>query len=275
MTYALRIALILWTALTALTANADENNADENTATQAAITNSVLANLSQHSVSLDTTFSGSQLLIYGGIVRGDDTPVDVIVAVAGPSKPVSVRKKVRQFGIWINGPAVQIDAAPSFYALASTRPLDEVLSSTDDLRYRIRLDKKIRLIDAPSWLGGEREDYRQAVSRVRTEQGLYAILPRTVDLLDDSDVAHSLFETRIQLPANLVEGDYEARIFLVRDKQVVDSFTDKIEVRRAGIGRMIYSAAHEYPALYGITSIIIALVAGWLASAFFRTFFPM
>lgn len=236
---------------------------------------SVLANLSQHSVSLTTRFSGSELLIYGAIANGDRNPPDVIVAVAGPSKPVTVRKKIRRYGIWLNGPAVRIDAAPSFYALASTRALEETLSYTDDLRYRIRLDRKIRLVDAPEWVEPERDAYREAVSRIRTDQGLYAILPSSVTLhADEDDGSLMLFETRVLLPANLVEGDYEARIFLIRDKQVVDTFTDKIEVRRAGIGRMIYTAAQEQPALYGIASIFIALLAGWLASAFFRTFFP-
>ncbi|MEM1162414.1 MAG: TIGR02186 family protein, partial [Pseudomonadota bacterium] len=74
--------------------------------------------------------------------------------------------------------------------------------------------------------------------------------------------------------ANLVEGDYEARIFLLRDMRVIDVFSDTIEVRRAGIGRIIYWGAREYPALYGVLSIVVALIAGWLASAFFRTFFP-
>lgn len=271
MTWAVRFAAMALCALTALGASADETKGEP-----LELADGVLANLSQHSVSLDTTFSGSELLVYGAIARRDvTTKLDVIVAVAGPSNPVTVRKKVRQFGIWINGKAVTVDAAPSFYALASTRPLDQVLNSTDDLRYRIRLDRKIRLIDAPAWLGDERSDYREAVSRVRINQGLYAILPDAVSVIEKEGSPLMQFETRIQLPANLVEGDYEARIFLVRGKQVVDTFTDKIEVRRAGLGRMIYTSAQDYPALYGIASILIALFAGWLASAFFRTFFPM
>ena len=67
--------------------------------------------------------------------------------------------------------------------------------------------------------------------------------------------------TRIDLPANLVEGDYQARIFLIQNKQVVDIFEDRIQVRRAGIGRWIYTAAKEYPAMYGIASIAVALLA--------------
>ena len=230
----------------------------------------VVAGLSQHSVSLTTGFSGSELFVYGAVRPDPNTaerPHDVIVAISGPSERLTVRRKVREFGIWINGPGVEIDEAPSYYAVASTRPLDEAVSWTEDLRHGIRLDRAIRLIDAPDWVT-DREDYRAAVARIRGEEGLYAILPGHVKLTENT-----LFETRIKLPANLTEGDYQARVFLLRDKVVQDIFTETVEVRRAGIGRWIYTAAQEWPALYGIASIIVALTAGWLASAFFRTFF--
>lgn len=237
-----------------------------------AATDQIVAGLSQHSVSLTTGFSGSEIFVYGAVRRAapeleDEPHLDVIVAVTGPVTPVEVRKKVRRFGIWINGPGVEVDAAPSFYAVASTKGFRETVSWTDDLRYRIGLDHVIRLIDAPP--GVDREEYREAVKRIRQSQGLYAALPNTVSVLENT-----LFETRIKLPANLVEGDYTARVFLIRNKAVSDIYVDTIEVRRAGIGRWIYTYAQEQPALYGIAAIIVALAAGWLASAFFRTFFP-
>jgi len=234
---------------------------------------SVVAGLSQHSVSLTTGFSGSQLFVYGAVKRiaedaADEAPLDIIITIKGPSGPIQVRKKVRTTGIWVNGRGVQIDEAPSFYAVASTGPIREILSHTDELRHRIGLDQVIRLIDAPTWVE-DREEYRSAVARIRAAEGLYSIRPGTVNIVENT-----LFETRIELPADLTEGDYKARIFLLRDKQVLDVFADTIEVRRAGIGRLIYSSAREYPAMYGIVSILIALIAGWLASAFFRVFFP-
>lgn len=234
----------------------------------------VVAGLSQHSVSLTTSFSGSQLFVYGAInLRQADTktnsPHHIIVTITGPSAPVEVRKKERRYGIWINGRGVRVDSAPSFYAVATSGPIRQILSFTDELRYRIGLDQVIQLIDPPAWAKDQREDYRRAVARVRAADGLYSIRPSTVIL--KSDV---LFETRINLPADLTEGDYVARIFLLRDKSVLDVFEDTIRVRRAGVGQMIYSAAQDYPAFYGIASILVALAAGWLASAFFRAFFP-
>lgn len=231
----------------------------------------VVASLSQTSVSLDTQFTGSELFIYGAIkpdLGHEEDKFDVIVEVIGPLEPVDVRKKQRNLGIWYNGPAVEIDKAPSFFALATSGPFREIISHTDDLLFEIGLEHFIQLIDAPEWVK-DRDEYIAGLTRIREAEGLYAELPNTVQIKEKV-----LLETRIKLPANLTEGDYTARIFVLRDKKVQDVYTETIEVRRAGLGRFIYSAAQDYPAIYGIVSILVALIAGWLASAFFRTFFP-
>lgn len=233
----------------------------------------VVASLSHHDVSLTTGFSGSEILVYGAVRRIGARPepaeeLDIVITITGPLRPVLVRKKERRFGIWTNGPPVEVDAAPSFYVVASSGDFRETVTWTDDLRYRIGLDYAIQLIDAPDWVEN-REAYRVAVARLREDEGLYSVLPYAVRIIENT-----LFETRIELPADLIEGDYTARVFLVRNKRVLDMFTDTIEVRRAPLGRFIYLAAKEHAPIYGVASLIIALTAGWAASAFFRTFFP-
>lgn len=229
----------------------------------------VVAGLSQTRVAITTAFSGSEIFVYGAIKRmapPPGEPLDVVVTVTGPLQPVVVRRKERKFGIWVNGEAVTIDSAPSFYAVATTRPFREAISWTDDMRYRVGLDQLVRLIGTPRDLEYP-EEYRQAAIRLRRDAGLYTELPGRVKLTEDT-----LFETQIQLPANLVEGDYRARIFLMRDRRVVDVFEDSIQVRKVGLERWIYTMAHEHSALYGLGSIVLALWAGWAASAVFRVF---
>jgi len=236
-----------------------------------AVEEKVIAGLSQTHVSITTDFSGSEIFIYGAIKRDapvpKNWPLDVIIAVTGPVQPVIVRKKDRKLGIWVNGPGVQVDAAPSFYAVATTGPFRDVISYTDDLRYKVGLDQIVRLIGSPQDTAYP-EEYRQAAIRLRRDAGLYVELPGAVKVVDQT-----LFETRIRLPANLVEGDYSARIFLLRDKNVFDVFESSIEVRKVGLERWIYTMAQEHSALYGLMSILVALTAGWMASAFFRLIF--
>jgi uncharacterized protein (TIGR02186 family) len=231
----------------------------------------VIAGLSQTHVSITTDFTGSEIFIYGAIKRDAPVPktwpLDVIVAVTGPLEPVIVRKKERKFGIWVNDAGVKVDAAPSLYAVATTGPFRDIISFTDDLRYEVGIENLVSFI-------GETDDkeykegYPEALVRLREAQGVYFELTGGVKVTDET-----LFETRIRLPANLVEGDYKARIFLLRDKEVQDVFESSIEVRKVGLERWIYTMAKEQSALYGLLSILVALTAGWLASAFFRMVF--
>ena len=231
----------------------------------------LVGGLSQNQISIDTDFDGSELFIYGAVKGAEDVPggeLDVIVQVIGPSTPVHVHKKQRRFGIWINDAGVRVDAAPSFYAIAMTRPFREVISYTEDQRYMVGLDHAVRLIDDVA-NGEYPEEYRRAVIRLNRAKGLYLELPEGVVLEDET-----LFVTRIRLPAQLVEGDYRVRFLLLRDKRVIDSLEKRIDVRKVGLERLIYTTAKERPALYGMLSIFFALAAGWLASAAFRVLFP-
>jgi len=231
----------------------------------------VIAGLSQTHVSITTGFSGSEIFIYGAVKRDapvpKDWPLDIIVAVTGPLEPVIVRKKEHRFGIWINDAGVKVDAAPSFYAVATTGPFHDVISYTDDLRYRVGLEHLVQYIGEASD-AEYKEGYPEALVRLRHKAGTYFERIGAVKVTDET-----LFETRIRLPANLVEGDYRARIFLLRNKNVLDVFESSIEVRKVGLERWIYSMAQEQSAAYGLLSILVALSAGWLASTFFRMVF--
>jgi uncharacterized protein (TIGR02186 family) len=231
----------------------------------------VIAGLSQSHVSITTDFSGSEIFVYGAIKREAPVPkgwpLDVIIAVTGPQESAIVRKKERRFGIWVNDSGVKIDAAPSLYAVATTGPFRDIISFTDDFRYKVGIENLVSFIGDPSDTEFK-EGYPEALVRLRRAQGIYFEITEGVKVIDET-----LFETRIKLPANLVEGDYEVRVFLLRDKSVVDVFNSSIEVRKVGLERWIYTMAQEQSALYGLLSILVALTAGWLASTFFRLVF--
>lgn len=229
----------------------------------------VVAALSQNQVSITTTYSGSEIFVFGAVKRDApavDARLDVVVAVDGPPEPVIVRRKARQFGIWANAEAVKINEAPSFYAVSASGPLEEILSATDDLRHRIGVQSQVRVVDLDESIDpSERDAFREAVIRLREADGLYLEPQEHVRITDET-----LFAARFALPANLVEGDYRARVFLLHDRVVVDVFETSIAVRKAGLERWLFSLSREAPLVYGLLSIAVALAAGWGASEAFR-----
>ena len=239
------------------------------TASLSARAEQVVLGLSMNQVEITTNFDGSEILVFGAVKREapvPEEPLDVVVAVAGPSLPVVVRRKERRFGIWVNTEAVEVDAAPSFYAVATTRPLSEVLSNTEDLRHKVSIPRAIRSVGA----AGEVEDaqsFTDAVIRIRQASGAYSLQEGAVDLIDQT-----LFNTSIALPANLTEGDYPTRIFLTRGGEVVSVYETTIDVQKVGLERWLFELSRQKPLIYGLMSVAIAIAAGWGASAAFQLF---
>lgn len=228
----------------------------------------VVLGLSSDSVSISTNFDGSEILIYGAVKREEaipeGPPLQVIVTVAGPSHPITVRRKDRRFGIWVNTDAVEVDAAPSFYAIATSAPWAEVLSETEDLRHKVSIPRAIRSVGAPMTVA-DSQSFSEAVIRIRSANGLYQLMENAVNLRQST-----LFSTRIAMPAALTEGDYATRILLTRDGKVVADYETTIDVRKVGLERWLYSLSRQQPLLYGLMSLAIAIAAGWGASAAFR-----
>ena len=229
----------------------------------------VIASLSQNSVGITADFTGSSIFVYGAVERDRlsdvrDDEIDVVIAITGPNQRVVIRKKARKFGIWVNSDSVEIDAAPSFYAVATTKPFEEILSETSDLRHKITINRAIRLVGEAQNVADPTE-FAEAIIRLRRNAGIYYEEIGAVSI-----IARTLFQTTIDLPANIVEGDYEAKVFLLRDRRVVDDFSTRIEVRKVGLERWIYNLAYDRSLLYGMLSILVGFIAGWGASEIFR-----
>lgn len=229
----------------------------------------IVSGLSQNRVAITANFDGSEILIYGAVKRDSPAPEDlgrmeVIVTVEGPSTPLVIRRKAKVAGIWLNRDSVNIDAAPSFYAVATTGNLDEILSGTEDLRYSITLPQVIRAVGI-SAEASRPQDFVDSLQRLRLQEDRYRISERSVQFLEET-----LFRADVVLPANLTEGNYNVRIFLTRGGKVVDSSAAIIGVRKAGLERFLFRAAHDQPAAYGIAALVLAGLAGWIASFIFR-----
>jgi len=227
----------------------------------------VVLGLSSDTVSINTNFDGSEILIFGAVKRDSpypaEPPLEVIVTVAGPSQSETVRRKEKRFGIWLNIDAVEIDSAPSFYAVSTSALLGVALSDTEDVRHRISIPRAIRSVGAPDSILDSRS-FTDALIRIKSRANQYQLNEGTVSVDEQT-----LFRTSIALPAALTEGDYRTRIFLTRGGAVVSQYETSIYVRKVGMERWLFVLSREQAFLYGLLSLAIAIFAGWGASAVF------
>ena len=228
---------------------------------------SVVLGLSQDEIAITTSFDGSEILVFGAVKREVPVPdgpeLEVIITVAGPSVPVMVRRKEKRLGFWVSTDAGEVDQAPSFYAVATSGLLRDVLRDTEDLRYQISVPRAIRSVGAPMSIT-DAPSFTEALIRIRSDARLYQLQENQVAVDEQT-----LFRARIELPAALTEGAYATRIFLTRDGQVVSNYETSIDVRKVGLERWLFSLSREQPVIYGLMSLAIAIFAGWGASAAF------
>lgn len=228
----------------------------------------VVAGLSQHRVSITASFDGSEILIFGAVKREAPAPerqeLGVIITVAGPDRPVLLRRKERVAGVWINTDSFLMDKAPSFYHVATSAPLARILKTGDNAVNRVSVNHMIQAYDgAPEALAPD--DFMAALLRIKTGANQYRLSEGTVSVRQDT-----LFDTRIALPANIIEGDYRVDFYLTREGRIVGNHATVIRVRKVGLERFVYNLAHERPLLHGLLALLIASLAGWGASEAFR-----
>ena len=147
----------------------------------------VAAAMTDARVTVDSSFRGASIVLYGAVFNPTDVPTDVVVVVRGPDAPVRLVKKTRNTGVWLNSRPVLFEGAPGFYMTASTRPLSDIADFGQLRRLGVGVDH-LR-INAPeesrtvtrygvrdvvvSRLGEDYLDWRRAVIRLREAAALY------------------------------------------------------------------------------------------------------
>lgn len=218
----------------------------------------LVSDISSRRIGIDSSFTGTELLLFGSLGQ----PGDVVIVIKGPPQSLTVRRKKRVAGVWVNAESVTYQDVPGFYAVVSNRPLEDIASERILRRHAIGLENlQVKALDGGATEGG----FDAAVKRLRIESGLYRQNEDGVTILFDQ-----LFRSTIAFPANVPVGSYTSEVYLFRDGRIVSAQTSPILIDKSGIERAIFSFAHQWPQFYGIFAVIFAGIAGWAAAQIFR-----
>ena len=132
------------------------------------------------------------------------------------------------------------------------------------MRHKVSINRTIRSVGNYEKIKNA-EDFTGALIRIRQKNNLYQELDNSISLIDNT-----LFATNITLPANLIEGDYKIRFFLIRDGKILDHLSINIPVNKVGLERWIFDLSRKSPFVYALLSLFIAISSGWIASTVFR-----
>ena len=235
---------------------------------QAAAPTMLITDLSQGRIDINTTFKGADLLIFGAIQYPagavPDEPPDIAIVVRGPTAPVTVRKKARVAGIWMNTDAVRFESVPGFYAVATTRPIAELADDRTTAIYEIGVGN---LQLSPASGGSAEQTLLFEKGLIGTKRGDRLFVEDEGGVTVTKGV---LYRARVAIPAVVPVGEYTAEIHLIRQGRVIASSTSPISIGKSGFERWIYVMAQEHSLAYGLAAVAAALFAGWLASVVTR-----
>jgi uncharacterized protein (TIGR02186 family) len=228
----------------------------------------LVPDISSRQVEIRYTFSGTQLLLFGAVVYPDGRtptePVDIAVVLRGPVQPILVREKKKIAGIWMNADSSRFRSAPSFYAVASSHPIPELLDERTAAIYELGLHN-LQLSPGSGALPDRERHFEAGLLDLRSRQGLYSESPRGVEI-----TGGVLYRTVITIPSQVPVGTYTAETFLIERGRVLAVATRDIEIDKSGFERFVAVADRRYRLLYGLTCVALSLGLGWAAAAAFR-----
>jgi uncharacterized protein (TIGR02186 family) len=221
----------------------------------------LVADLTSHFVAITTGFTGAEVVLFGAI----DQPGDVIVVVRGPLREAVVRRKGRVAGLWVNTREVTFTGVPGYYAVYSTRPLDEIMPAPMRTLHDIGIAHLRLGVAAADRPAPEVALFRDALLRQRREQGLYREAAGGFNILGGR-----LFHLTLAFPTAVPTGNYTVQIFLVRAERIVAAQTSPLYISQAGIDADVDDFAGRHALGYGVLAVAVAAFVGWLSSLPFR-----
>ena len=98
-----------------------------------------------------------------------------------------------------------------------------------------------------------------------TEQGFFGVQENGVNFLSDN-----VYSARLTLPSNAPPGPYIALTYVFKDGAILARSSQGFAVRKIGFERFLAISATQYPLLYGIVCVILALFTGWIGGFIFK-----
>jgi uncharacterized protein (TIGR02186 family) len=175
-----------------------------------------------------------------------------------------MREKHKIAGIWMNADSSRFRSAPSYYAVASSRPVGDLVDDRTAAIYELGLHN-LQLSPGGGALPEKERRFEAGLLDLRTRQGLYSESPHGVEI--NGGV---LYRAVIAIPSQVPVGTYTAETFLIDRGKVIAAATRDIQINKSGFERYVALAARRHQFLYGLTAVIMSLALGWAAAAVFR-----
>jgi uncharacterized protein (TIGR02186 family) len=223
--------------------------------------------VSQHEIQVRQGFRGTELVLFGAILSPDGTRAgqdyDIVVVLKGPTQSIVLREKQRIAGIWVNAESVEFRSAPTYFAVASSRPIDKIVDDKTAAIYELGLPW-LQLSPIGSYDPEEQARMSAGLVDLKSREGLYRQDTKGVKVSQQV-----LYQARIALPSSVQTGTYTAETFAISRGRVVASAISRVEVKKQGFERAVADFSQDYGFVYGLLAVMLSIGMGFLAGRMF------
>uniref|UniRef100_A0A7C4MKX9 TIGR02186 family protein n=1 Tax=Desulfatirhabdium butyrativorans TaxID=340467 RepID=A0A7C4MKX9_9BACT len=231
-----------------------------------AAADTLVINIDPAAIRIGATYDGSTVRVFGEVSED----CDVVIRMIGETHDLTMKQKGKIFGLlWMNLNTVKMHNVPSFLYVDSSRSFQESVSNDPsyqnlDSLFGLKSLKQVILIEPQT---SEDELLFQELLKLKEHEKHY----RQFSNVRFGTVENGIksFEANIDLPPNLSAGPYRMEAYAVRNGQMVAHADTRILVSLAGFPKLLADVAFQHALIYGLMSVIIALVAGLLTGLVF------
>lgn len=229
----------------------------------------LIPDVSQRQISIQSGFTGEQLLLFGAVIDTNrelsDEPIDIVVVLRGPTKPIVVREKKKVAGIWINADSSDFQSVPGYYAIASSRDISEIVDVKTAAIYELGVDR-LQLSPTGSIDSKKLRHFVAGLVDLRQREGSYLDAPGGVSINDNV-----LYRARLNIPSSVPVGQYIAETLLIQNGKVIAADDNvEITIKKTGFEAFITTLADKYSLIYGLIAVFISILFGWVAGYIFQ-----
>ena len=230
----------------------------------------VVSSVSNPNILISSSFDGETLTFFGNIEpdigaagQAVSGPYNVVIVVIGPLADRVARLKTNNFGIWMNTTQVRFDAFPTYFQVLSSAKLSEITDPATLAVEAILPEDQARISAESGWW--DSAVFGRQLVRLMTEKGAFGVRENGVRFLSST-----FYSAQLTLPADVPNGAFIAKTYVFRDGQIIARRSEGFAVRKSGFERFVGTSAVQYPLLYGLTCVGLALLTGWLGGVVFK-----
>lgn len=214
--------------------------------------------LSHTEIVKNHSFRNTFITVSGQISNAND----IVINIVGPKVKYIIWQQEKQFGIWSKSKSFLTNYMPSYQCMTTSydqKSFDHFTTKINNvLRYGYPAIMNSQLYDKD-----EIQAASDAFRQLRKEKHMLTINTSAISISD------SKFKVDIPIPSDIEEGLYKVQIYTLKNFKTIGRRTTYFTVNKDMKYQQLRYIAQQYPLLYAIASITVAILVGAAANFIF------